>query len=397
MVFKFSTNKSPAQENSKNFDAEHVEDFYEVLDVARDATEQEIKESYKKLALKHHPDRNMGNVKATEEFKTISIAYSVLSDPNKRRQYDLSGPSISLNDFEGVNMNEIGGPERFVSALFSRMGLLTLATTITPKVLAEAKDICTGNADFSKVKVRQLEPGCAITDCVQKQHAHFFVIHMDERFARNGVIIRCKSSSGSKFKLVLFERSGGVRQIRESQKKGGSTTSAEIFFVPFQRVYIGEISPVQIMMHDKDAPPAFHFLDSLQTEGAHSLENRNHIIMVYGDNFYQTAKYKLSFLPLNEACTSIVREIQDVEPMLKDKKREMAAFKKEYMDLKRKYEAASFKVKNEEHHIVELLQHRNAVYDDLYKECALPYVSLAIPDKKRTGIRSIFTFFGSKK
>jgi curved DNA-binding protein len=69
------------------------EDYYKTLGVSRDATPQEIKKSYRKLAIKHHPDKNKGEPAAEEKFKTINEAYAVLSDPEKRQAYDLHGPS----------------------------------------------------------------------------------------------------------------------------------------------------------------------------------------------------------------------------------------------------------------------------------------------------------------
>ena len=63
-------------------------DFYKVLDVKEKATPEEIKKAYRKLAKKYHPDANQGNPKAAERFKEIGEAYSVLSDPKKRKQYD---------------------------------------------------------------------------------------------------------------------------------------------------------------------------------------------------------------------------------------------------------------------------------------------------------------------
>jgi len=66
-------------------------DYYEVLAVARDASDQEIKSAYRKMALKHHPDRNPGDKQAEEKFKEAAEAYSVLGDPEKRRRYDAYG------------------------------------------------------------------------------------------------------------------------------------------------------------------------------------------------------------------------------------------------------------------------------------------------------------------
>lgn len=66
-------------------------DYYEVLGVARTATEQEVKSAYRKLALKFHPDRNPGNKEAEEQFKEAAEAYAVLADADKRHMYDRFG------------------------------------------------------------------------------------------------------------------------------------------------------------------------------------------------------------------------------------------------------------------------------------------------------------------
>lgn len=66
-------------------------DCYEVLGVGRQATAEEIKKAYRKLALQHHPDRNPGNTEAENKFKEAAEAYEILSDPEKRRRYDQLG------------------------------------------------------------------------------------------------------------------------------------------------------------------------------------------------------------------------------------------------------------------------------------------------------------------
>lgn len=61
---------------------------YKILDVNTSADKNDVKKAYRKLALKHHPDRNQGNLKSEEEFKKILTAYEILSDENKRAIYD---------------------------------------------------------------------------------------------------------------------------------------------------------------------------------------------------------------------------------------------------------------------------------------------------------------------
>lgn len=80
-------------------------DFYEVLGVSRDASEEDIKKSYRKLAMKYHPDRNPDNPKAEAQFKEVKEAYEILTDADKRAAYDRFGHA-------GVdpNMGGAGGP-----------------------------------------------------------------------------------------------------------------------------------------------------------------------------------------------------------------------------------------------------------------------------------------------
>ena len=93
-------------------------DFYEVLGVAKDASADDIKKAYRKLARKYHPDLNKDNPEAAEKFKECSEAYSVLSDEQKRAQYDQFGMAAfenggagagGFNGFEGFGGFGAGG------------------------------------------------------------------------------------------------------------------------------------------------------------------------------------------------------------------------------------------------------------------------------------------------
>ncbi|MBI4397950.1 MAG: molecular chaperone DnaJ [Candidatus Omnitrophica bacterium] len=76
-------------------------DYYEVLGVSRNASSEEIKKAYRKLALKYHPDKNPGNHEAENNFKEAAEAYAVLSNPAERAQYDQFGHSMGGRGFTG--------------------------------------------------------------------------------------------------------------------------------------------------------------------------------------------------------------------------------------------------------------------------------------------------------
>ena len=79
-------------------------DYYEVLGVPKDASNDVIRKAYKKLAIKWHPDKHVDDKKEAEEkFKEISEAYSVLSDPKKKREYDNGGIDFDFGDFENFD------------------------------------------------------------------------------------------------------------------------------------------------------------------------------------------------------------------------------------------------------------------------------------------------------
>ncbi len=88
-------------------------DYYEVLEVTKDCSGAELKKSYRKLAMKYHPDRNQGDKEAEDSFKVVNEAYQVLSDDEKRSIYDrygkegLEGQGMGRGGFGGANMDDV--------------------------------------------------------------------------------------------------------------------------------------------------------------------------------------------------------------------------------------------------------------------------------------------------
>lgn len=82
-------------------------DYYETLGISKDATDEEIKHAFRTLAKKYHPDLHPGDKEAEQKFKEVNEAYSILSDPNKKAQYDRFGSSSF--DGQGFNQGDFGG------------------------------------------------------------------------------------------------------------------------------------------------------------------------------------------------------------------------------------------------------------------------------------------------
>ena len=143
-------------------------DYYEVLGVAKTATEEEIKKAYRKKAIQYHPDKNPGDKEAEEKFKEAAEAYDVLSDPQKRQRYDqfghagVGGAAGGAGGFGGMSMEDIfsqfgdifgghfGGFGGFGGGRSARR--VNRGSDLRVKVKLSLKDIATGVEKKIKVK-----------------------------------------------------------------------------------------------------------------------------------------------------------------------------------------------------------------------------------------------------
>ncbi|KFD58118.1 DnaJ domain protein [Trichuris suis] len=350
-------------------------DFYKILNVEKTATEAEIKVAYRKLAIKYHPDRNDGSPEAAERFKEISIAYAVLSDPNRRRQYDLFGPSNALVDFEGFDIGQMSGLRRLVGALCTQIGI-PVPTQILPRVLGIAKDIVDNKHDPSVVQVESLAFGEVSSGRVERQDAKFYRISFGESEYNKGIIISCRSSSMSKFKLVLFDRDGNVRLIRESAKHK-RFTSAEMFFLPFDLMRVTEFFSLKFLkeVESEDVPIQFHLLDGFEPDQCIKLQPGEHLFCVYGDNWFQDIKYKVRVM-VADCDSPPVQVIRDTEAKLSQYKQEMIQFKDVYMLAKKQFEEAIGKLEHYTDEITNCLKNREKAYIDFINASGEKYSSL---------------------
>ena len=97
-------------------------DYYKILGVGKNATDDEIRKAYRRLARKYHPDRNSGDKQAEEKFKEVSQAHDVLSDPEKRKAYDRGAGPFGFSMPGGFDPGAFGGVGDILSNLFGGAG-----------------------------------------------------------------------------------------------------------------------------------------------------------------------------------------------------------------------------------------------------------------------------------
>ncbi|XP_073064317.1 chaperone protein dnaJ 15-like [Primulina eburnea] len=331
-------------------------DPYEVLCVSRDASDQEIKTAYRKLALKYHPDKNASNPEASEHFKEVAYSYSILSDPEKKRQYDKSG--FEALDAEGMDMeidlSNLGTVNTMFAALFSKLGV-PIRTTVSANVLEEALN--------GTVTIKPLPIGTSVSGKVEKQCAHFYSVTFDEERAEAGIVVRVTSPSQSKFKLLYFEQdaNGGYGlALQEDSEKTGKNTSAGMYFLHFQVYRLDSTINALAMAKDPEAA-FFKRLDGLQPCEVSELKAGTHIFAVYGDNFFKPASYIIEAL-CAKSYEDTTHNLKDVEAQILRKRNELRQFEAEYRKALAQFQEVTNRYNQEKQSVDELLKQRDDIH-----------------------------------
>ncbi|KAG5521545.1 hypothetical protein RHGRI_033945 [Rhododendron griersonianum] len=333
-------------------------DPYEVLCVTKDSTDQEIKTSYRKLALKYHPDKNGSNPEASEHFKEVAYSYSILSDPEKRRQYDNAG--FEALEAEGMDMeidlSNLGTVNTMFAALFSKLGV-PIKTTISANILEEALN--------GTVTIRPLPIGTSVSGKVDKQCAHFFGVTINEEQAVAGIVIRVTSVAQSKFKLLYFEQdaTGGFGlALQEDSEKTGKVTSAGMYFLHFQVYRMDATLNALAMAKDPEAA-FFKRLEGLQPCEVSALKAGTHIFAVYGlsDNFFKTASYTIEAL-CTRSYEDTTHSLKDIEAQILRKRVELGQFETEYRQVLARFQVVTNRYSQEKQSVDEMLKERESIH-----------------------------------
>lgn len=139
-------------------------DYYEILGIPRTAKQDEIKKAFRKLALKYHPDRNKGDKEAEKKFKEIAESYAVLSDPQKRQQYDQFGHAA----FEGAG--GVGAGQSFdFSDIFNSFfsGNERNTGSIFDNIFGESGNFGFNTTPQSRENAKYSEPGASLKKIIE--------------------------------------------------------------------------------------------------------------------------------------------------------------------------------------------------------------------------------------
>ncbi|KAI8528400.1 hypothetical protein RHMOL_Rhmol12G0146000 [Rhododendron molle] len=331
-------------------------DPYEVLGVARSSTDQEIKSAYRKLALKYHPDKNANDPQAADMFQEVTFSHNILSDPDKRRQYDTAGFEAVESESQDLelDLSSLGAVNTMFAALFSKLGV-PIKTTVSATVLEEALN--------GVVTSRPLLLGQPVVKKVEKQCAHFYSVSITEEEARSGFVCRVQSSDKSKFKLLYFDKveNGGLSlALQEDSAKTGKVTSAGMYFLGFPLYRLDQAAHSMAAAKDPDMA-FFKKLDGFQPCELTEIKAGTHVFAVYGDNFFKSASYTIEALCAAQ-FTEEKENLRTVEAQILSKRVELSKFESEYREVLQQFTEMTSRYAQEMQAIDELLKQWSEIH-----------------------------------
>lgn len=346
--------KSKSEKNDS--EKPSLRDPYDVLGVSRNSTDQEIKSAYRKLALKYHPDKNANDPKATDMFNEITFSYNILSDPDKRHQYDTAGFEAvdSKNQDLELDLSSLGAVNTMFAAIFSKLGV-PIKTTVSATLLEEAL--------HGTVTTEPIELGQPIVRKVEKQCAHFYSVTITEKQAQAGLVCRVQSADKSKFKLLYFdqEENGGLNlALQEDSAKTGKVTSAGMYFLGFPVYRLDSTSNSMGSVKDPDAA-FFKKLDGFQPCEIHEIKAGMHTFAVYGDNFFKSVSYTIEVL-CTETFVEEKESLRAVEAQILSKRLELSKFESEYKQVLAQFTEMTGRYAQEMQAIDDLIMQRNEIH-----------------------------------
>eukprot|EP00096_Caligus_rogercresseyi_P006341 TRINITY_DN22702_c0_g1_i1.p1 TRINITY_DN22702_c0_g1~~TRINITY_DN22702_c0_g1_i1.p1 ORF type:complete len:352 (+),score=27.61 TRINITY_DN22702_c0_g1_i1:93-1148(+) len=307
---------------ASNLDFKHS-DWYEVLGVPRTATREDIIASYKKLARKHHPDRNPNDSNASSRFALISKAHEILTDPEKKYIFDLGGSDSDVNERQVINIEDLDFLKKCMLKGLHKFGF-DFETEISPRVLEEASQIAQKDSNHSNARVSfgKVEKSGRL----EAQRGKFYHIIVDQKDLDTGFLIHCRSPNRDRFKLVLFDNQGNAYLSQESNKKD-KITEAALFFLPFQTFSYKK--PQDTLRNansaSKYSQPTLRSILSFYRKELDSLMPGKHLLCIYNDNFRGKGSFELSVY--HYTSSELSDKLKSVEENLAAKKLEIGLFK----------------------------------------------------------------------
>ena len=275
------------------------QDLYAVLGCSKGDDAPVITKHYRKLALKYHPDRNRGEgqAEAAEKFRAVSDAYAVLSDPNRRRQYDLHGSTTDeasqTHAFESVDVKSQSWATRFLLAQVSKIGI-PVPTTVAADVLSTA---CELSSDIASVPL--LIPGAAQRGTVKIGSAAFFRVTISNSMQERGLLLAAFSKRrNDKFRILVFDSKGNIRRQAESLQPEDKKRPprCRLFVVPVPTLLVGAPFPAA----QENLPPVCAALDTMEERAAMAppFEATGDVLVAfYSDNLLSSLEYTLACAP----------------------------------------------------------------------------------------------------